>query len=346
MKTYDFKLPNGKWLLSLVSLATLLLGGIAAGQTLTNGFDQAGTLLLGTTNSYTFFATNGDTVILRAAAPFRPFLVVRAPNGAALTTASGSGSSSIDAPIAPLTVTTNGLFTVQVSSYYGTGSGAYALSLARMTAAFEVGPTDEGGVMTNGAAYPGTNSLGDIDVWSITANAGDRIIVRVGTTGFRPYLLLYGPNGAQLGVGAGDGSGDTDALVDATAPSSGTYTAVLEAYYANGSGPYTIHLAKSSGEFVVSPGDEGGDLINGAGNPGQIAKGDLDLWRFEASTGDNISLRIGSPALRPCLRLYGPTGVLFREGLASGSADNDTLISGRATNTGHFSWLPKVTTTA
>ncbi len=173
-------------------------------------------------------------------------------------------------------------------------------------------------------------------MWSVTAKAGDRIMIRVGTTGFRPYLLLYGPNGTQLAVGAGNGSSDTDALVDATAPSNGTYTAVLEAYYANGSGPYTIHLAKSTGAFVVSPADEGGDLINGAGNTGQIAKGDLDLWRFDASVGDNISIRIGSPAFRPWLRLYGPTGVLFREGLASTSADNDSLISGRATNTGTF----------
>ena len=190
--------------------------------------------------------------------------------------------------------------------------------------------------MTNGAAHLGTNSLGDIDMWSVTATAGDRITVRVGTTGFRPYLLLYGPTGTQLDVGAGNGSGDTDALVDVTAPTNGTYTAVLESYYANGSGPYTIHLAKSTGAFVVSPGDEGGDLINGAANTGQIAKGDLDLWRFDASVGDNISIRIGSPAFRPWLRLYTPTGVLFREGLATGSADNDSLISGRATNTGTF----------
>ncbi|MBP9900338.1 MAG: hypothetical protein KBH45_02690 [Verrucomicrobia bacterium] len=323
-------------LASLVGLLGVLAANCASGQTLTNGFDQAGTLVLSATNAYTFYATNGDTVILRAGAPFRPLVVLRAPNGVALATASGSGSSSIDAATTPLVLTTNGLFTVQVSSYYGNGTGAISLSLARVPGAFEVAPADEGGSMVNGGAYPGTNSLGDIDMWSFTATAGERIMVRVGTTGFRPYLLLYAPNGAQLAVGAGNGSGDTDGLVDATAPSNGTYTAVLESYYANGSGPYTIHLAKSTGAFVVSPGDEGGDLINGAANTGQITKGDLDLWRFDASVGDNISIRIGSPAFRPWLRLYGPTGVLFREGLAATSADNDTLISGRATNTGTF----------
>lgn len=320
----------------LTILAAALPVVALRGQTLTNGFDQTATLALGTTNSYTFYATNGDTVILHTGAPFRPLLTLRAPNGTAIATAAGSGSSSLDAATTPLTMTTNGLFTVHVSSYYGNGSGAYSLSLARIPAAFEVAPTDQGGPMVNGATYSGTNSLGDIDMWSFTASAGDRVMVRVGTTGFRPYLLLYGPNGAQLAVGAGNGSSDTDGLADATAPSTGTYTAVLESYYANGTGPYTITLAKSTGAFVVSPGDEGGDLINGAGNTGQIAKGDMDLWRFEANAGDNISIRIGSPALRPWLRLYGPTGILFREGLAATSADNDSLISGRATNSGTF----------
>lgn len=324
---------HAAWLAILMAIGPAT---IAWGQTLTNGFDQAGNLSLGTTNSYTFYATNGDVVILRAGAPFRPLLTLRAPNGTALNSASGAGSSSVDAGTTPVTLATNGMFTVHLSSYYGNASGAYSLSLARIPAAFEVAPSDEGGPMANGAAYSGTNSLGDIDMWSFAANAGDRIMVRVGTTGFRPYLLLYGPNGAQLAVGAGNGSGDTDGLADATAPSNGTYTAVLESYYANGTGPYTINLAKSTGAFVVTPGDEGGDLINGAGNPGQLAKGDMDLWRFDAAAGDNISIRIGSPALRPWLRLYGPTGILFREGLAATSADNDSLISGRATNTGTF----------
>lgn len=225
---------------------------------------------------------------------------------------------------------------MRVSSYYGNGSGAYSLSLARMSATYEVAPTDEGGLMTNGAAHSGTNSLGDLDMWTINGSAGDRITVRIGTTGFRPYLLLYGPTGAQVDAGAGASSSDTDAIVEAVTTSNATFTVVVQAVYANGTGPYTIHLAKSTGAFVVSPGDEGGDVTNGASHAGQIDKGDLDLWRFDVATGDRISIRIGSPACRPWLRLYGPNGVLFRESFASGSADNDTLVSGMATNSGTF----------
>ncbi len=310
---------------------------LANAQTLTNGFDQTATLVLGTTNSYTFYATNGDVVLLRMGAPsFRPLITLHAPNGTTLGAAAGSGSGSIDAATTPLAINTNGLFTVRASSYYGTGSGAYALTLARIPAAYELSPADEGGTLTNGAANPGNITLGDLDIWSINASAGDRIMVRMGTTGYRPYLLLYGPNGNQVDVGAGAGAGDTDAWVETTSTSNGVYTVVAQSYYPNGTGPYTIHLAKSIGPFVVSPGDEGGDLVNGAANTGQIAKGDIDMWRFDATAGDNVWIRIGSPNCRPWIRLYGPTGLLLREALAATSAENDTAITAPITNSGTF----------
>ena len=314
-----------------------ILSPAARSQTLTNGFDQPGTLALGTTNSYTFYATNGDAILLRAGAPtFRPLITLYAPNGTPLAAGAGAGSSSIDASITPLAAATNGLFTVRVSSFYGNGSGAYSLSLARIPAGFTVAPTDEGGTMINGAAHSGTSSLGDIDLWSIAASAGDRMSVRIGATGFRPHLMIYGPNGAQIDVGAGAGSSDTDALVEAVATSNATFTVVVQSYYANGTGPYTIHLAKSTGAFVVSPGDDGGDLINGAATTGQIAKGDLDLWRFDANAGDNIALRIGSPGLRPRLQLYGPNGALLLENAGGSSSGTDARVYGTVTNTGTF----------
>ena len=38
--------------------------------------------------------------------------------------------------------------------------------------------------MTNGGNSTGTITLGDQDLWSFTANAGDNINVRLGTIGF------------------------------------------------------------------------------------------------------------------------------------------------------------------
>jgi hypothetical protein len=306
-------------------------------QTLTNGFDRADTLTLGATNIYSLYATNGDTLVLRVGtATFRPLITLHAPNGPSLGASAGPGSSALDAALPAVTASTNGLFTVRVSSYYGNGSGSYSVSLARVPAPYEIASFDEGGLLTNGGATPGNLAVGDLDIWSFAANAGDSVLARIGATDFRPSLTLYGPNGAQVATGFGSSSSDTDALLEAQAATAGTYTIIVQSYYANGHGPYTLNLAKVPGDFIVSSGDEGGELTNGAPNSGEITKGDLDLWKFEAATGDNILLRIGAPSLRPALRLYGPTGILIRSGLGASSSDTDASISAVATNTGTY----------
>ncbi len=44
---------------------------------------------------------------------------------------------------------------------------------------------------------------GDLDVWTFTATAGERIAVHIGeitdTDDFRPWIRLWAPNGATLG---------------------------------------------------------------------------------------------------------------------------------------------------
>src|SRR2546430_12660239 len=46
-------------------------------------------------------------------------------------------------------------------------------------------------------------------------------------------------------------------------------------------GSYLLTLAKGPGTFATSPGDEGGDLTNGATHAGTIYLGDLDQWSLD-----------------------------------------------------------------
>ena len=101
------------------------------------------------------------------------------PNGALLKTAASGTDAELD-----LTATNSGTFTALVSSYSAGGSGTYVLHLAQFPEAFIVPAGDEGGPMTNGGNYAGTITLGDLDMWSFTANAGDNIVLRLGTVGF------------------------------------------------------------------------------------------------------------------------------------------------------------------
>ncbi len=172
---------------------------------------------------------------------------------------SGSGGSSGDTDgYVMATATTNGTFTLVAQSYYMNGAGNYTLHLAKVPGAFVVSPGDNGGTLTNGAATPGTLNKGDLDMWSFDAVTGDKIQIRMGSPGLRPWLRLHGPTGVLIGSGLGSTSGDTDAAIAVTATNTGTFTVVAQSYYANLSSAYTLNLARIPAAFVVSSGDDGG----------------------------------------------------------------------------------------
>ena len=72
-----------------------------------------------------------------------------------------------------------------MSSYYQGNNGTYALSLAQFPEPFIVPPGEQGGPMTNGGNYSGTLNLGGLNMWSFTANTGDNVVLRLGSTGFQ-----------------------------------------------------------------------------------------------------------------------------------------------------------------
>src|SRR5438552_264322 len=101
-----------------------------------------------------------------------------------------------------------------------------------------------------------------------TARDSDSIVVRVGEVtdsgNFEPQIRLYDPAGAQVVSSAED----LAAQIAVTAPSFFINTTATTDIYTLSlhdalpiSGTYRLHLAKSPGAFVVSGGDEGGDLI-------------------------------------------------------------------------------------
>ena len=135
------QLPLG--FLVMLLLAELCSAPALAQTPLTNGAQTTATLAVNTTNFYTFTATNGDGINLRVGAPFRPLLALYAPNGALLDSAAGSANTSLDGWV-QVTLATNGTFKVAMSSYYGNGTGAYLLNLAKAPGEFVVSPGDEG----------------------------------------------------------------------------------------------------------------------------------------------------------------------------------------------------------
>ena len=219
--------------------------------------------------------------------------------------------------MAPLT----GTYTVVVvsadSGYDAVGD--YILRLAKMPGAFTVPDGDQGGALTNGSNHPGHITIGDVDMWSFTANQNESAIIRIGEVvpsgpdpGFWPWLRVYGPLGAYVGGQYGDQAAEVGFI----APLTGTYTVVVvsaDSGY-DAEGDYILRLARIPGTFVD---ENGGPMTNGGNHPGRIEVGDVDTWTFTANQNDSAIIRIGEvpvdsstpdPGFWPWIRIYGPLG--------------------------------------
>ena len=173
-------------LLTTLFLLTLCSNIATAQGVLTNGWTYDGTIsTAGQSNSYTFTANTGDSVVVRAGALtslnyFDPWLRVYGPDGALVGSDDPGGGSASEVA---LTATNSGTFTVLVSdgSFEGYGgTGTYQLSYVEVPGTLVISPGDQGGPLTNGTLNAGTITVGDIDAWSFTANAGDSVVLRAG----------------------------------------------------------------------------------------------------------------------------------------------------------------------
>jgi hypothetical protein len=323
--------------LGLCLAAIIPLNGHAAGA-LTNGANEQGTLSTsGQQDSWTFTAQAGDAIMLRMVGTnLTPSIQLLGPNGSVVAAASsGNGAGRDDFLTAQ--ATNAGFYTVVVSAKFANQTGGYGLTLAQAPGPFVVSPGDEGGVLTNGVAASGTIALGDVDMWSFSANAGDNLMVRMGATNLTPWIRLIAPDGALVAeANVGNGASRDDYLI-AQATNSGTYTVVVSAKLLGQSGDYTLTLAQAPGPFVVSAGDQGGVLTNGVANSGTIALGDLDMWSFTANAGDNLMVRMGTtPGLTPWIRLLGPDGALVDQANSGNGAGRDDYLIAQATNSGTY----------
>jgi hypothetical protein len=188
------------------------------------------------------------------------------------------------------------------------GSGTYRLNMAKTPGPITVSAGDQGGALGNGSMHTGEILPGDLDVWTFTATAGERLAVHVGQTSetddFRPWIRLWAPNGSTLGSAFGL---DAAEIGDVVAPVNGVYLLLVASADSgvNGAGTYRLSMARTPGPITVSPSDQGGPLTNGALHTGEIVPGDLDVWTFAATAGERIAVHIGQTAetddFRPCL---------------------------------------------
>src|SRR5688572_13075114 len=303
----------------LASTGTVtVVPGEADGGPVDNGALRTGRIAgAGEIDVWTFAASSGQRISVHIGEivdnnDFRPWIRLLAPNGTVLGNTSGVSAAAIEAVAAA-----TGTYQVQVASFDSglDGTGTYRLTTTRTPGPITVSPGDQGGPLTNGAIHEGQILQGDVDVWTFTANAGERISLHVGeitdTDDFRPWIRLWAPNGASLGDTAGVSA---DVIDDVVAGVTGTYLVQVASFDSgvDGEGTYRLTMTHTPGPITVSPGDQGGPLTNGAIHEGQILQGDVDVWTFTANAGERSEADTGAAThthdLRPCRRLSATNG--------------------------------------
>src|SRR5439155_498440 len=110
------------------------------------------------------------------------------------------------------------------------------------------------------------------------------------------------PTGVLLATSS---AGASAVQVATNAPTTGTYTVIVRSEERRVGKEctcrYLLTLAKGTGAFATSTGDEGGPLTNGATQAGTIYLGDLDQWSFTATQGDYIAQSMSEVALATSL---------------------------------------------
>jgi len=221
------------------------------GGVLTNGFLKPGTIDLGGLDMWSFSANAGDNIELRMGADaFDPRIDLYGPDGALVTNAFTINGNYRDAAL-DLQVANTGTFTVVASSYFLDGTGNYTLTLAHEPGQVFVASGDEGGTMTDGFTYQGTNSVGDLDAWTFYGTVGDSNLWRISTVNFTPYLRLYGPNGALVGQAFTPNGNNRTNFLTYGVTNAGNYTLVSAAYYLNQSGTYNLKQSRVPPDLIL-----------------------------------------------------------------------------------------------
>lgn len=289
-------------------------GVLGNGRTVTGHIRQTGQV-----DHWTFTGAKDDNIVWgltgtgAQTSDFRPTLTIRDPAGRIIDYRdTGLGKVSFQR------LSVDGTYSISVSSLYGVGTGDYLLTLIRSGLPVSPSPGDEGGAITSGATYHGHLYSGDVDGWTFTAAAGERILFQVGRTGawptgLVPIVSVIGPPRQTLVNGG---------LVNVP----GLYTLIVTTgdSLPAGGADYQLTMLRSGAPMAVSPGDEGGAVTNGATHHGHLDPQDLDGWTFHADSGQVFAVGIGYDGPRAAnfsfslnALIYGPKGDLATGAIVS-----------------------------
>ena len=270
---------------------------------LINGSSVNGDITLGDLDTWTFEATEGELLNIQLVdlddGGFFPLMALYAPDGSRV----GHVSNYTVANFYNTSASQTGTYTLMVQD--GTSRreqvGNYEIHFAKSLGA------NEHGSLINGGSVSGDITLGDLDTWTFSASAGERLHIQlsdVDRNNYFPWMVLYSPEGERLSQ---SGNYSVASIRNLLATQTGTYTLLVQdgTSRRDQTADYEIYFAKSLGA------NEHGKL-SGAGSYFEtVTQGDLDTFTFDGAVGDEVTLvmrEIDAINLYPFMTVHGPDG--------------------------------------
>jgi hypothetical protein len=268
----------------------------------------------GDVDFFTFTAGAGDRVLIRMAAvgaALNPSLALYAPDGSYTNCGSVTGGTYLDMECGPLT---GGTYSLRVAEYGANQSGSYRLYVNKLNP-----PTGATGIAYNQTKTADIDAAdpSDVDFFTFTAVAGDRILLRasqVGGSGANPLVTIYKPDGTSAGCG-----GQSATLVDVSCGplTTGVYAIRVSDLSEDTTGGYRLYINRLNvavGAPTIAYDETKTDSID----PADPA--DIDFYKFSATAGDRVVIRmtaVGS-TINPSIALYAPDGTYTNCGSVTG----------------------------
>jgi len=325
MLGYYRKCLNGLLGFFIIFILFSYLGLPLMGTSISIGQTVSGSLAVGEEDNYTFSSGAGNRVIIRMTQTsdtfLSPQLHLYSPDGTELNSSWHGWSAEIISDPLP----TTGTYTILASDFFGDDSGEYNLTLERLN-------PGSGPSISFGQTVSGNLVVGDLDTYTFSATAGNRVIIRMSQTSdtfLSPQLRLYSPDGTELNSSWHGWSAE---IISDLLPTTGTYTILASDFLGDDPGEYNLTLER------LNPGS-GPSISFGQTVSGNLVVGGLDTYTFSATAGNRVIIRMSQTSdifLTPQIRLYSPDGTELNSSWHGWSAE---IISDPLPTTGTYTIL-------
>ncbi len=286
-------------------------GGRSYGLVAYGGAVQGSIAGEGSSQSWNFFGAAGDEVTLYAqagSAGLDPVLQLLDAGGNEIAYDDDSGGNYN--PYLLVELPEDGLYTILISAY--SGSGSYTLS---------VDLTPPPTPMSYGDRVTGDLASSDVLVrYTFSAETGDLVTIAMNAASvdLDPTLRLLDSQGREVAYDD-DSGGDLNALIFFPVPEGGDYTVV--AGRLSGSGSYELRLDLAPEPALIAYGDQIESSLS--------SNVPVSLWAFEGQAGDFVSIAMEAvgAGLDPKLTLFGPQGEEVAYNDDSGNGLNSAIYT-------------------